>query len=105
MLKGILALFTTGVFFHPMVLSGVVIAVTAIIYLSANEINEYLKSLYFYIGAFVWSLIYTFGFAKIYIEGGAKIDYVSTLFRCVGNTIRFVVAVIVTIAFFMMMTF
>ena len=105
MFKGLTALFSTGLLFHPMVLSGIVAAFIAINQLDNNQIYTILKTSYVYIGIFVWALVYTFSFAKIYKEGGAEVDTFATFLRVIANTIRCVLAFVLTFSFAVMMSF
>ena len=105
MFKGIIALFTSGVFFHPMVLSGIIAAVAAMVKLQNDEIYTILRASYLYICGGVLALVYTFCFAKIYKEGGAEVDVFATFLRAIANTVRFLLAFILTFSFAIMMSF
>ena len=105
MFKGIVALFTSGLFFHPMVLSGIVAAIAAIMKLQNDQIYDILRTSYLYIGAFVYALLYTFIFAKIYHEGGEYVNKSATFLKAIGNTIRLLLAFILTFSFAILMSF
>lgn len=99
MLKGIVALFTSGLFFHPMVLSAIALGIWVSSQFKSEEIYEALRFSYFYIAAVVWAFAYTFLFAKVYKEGGVEVDKLATFFKGIGNTIKFIAAFFLTLAF------
>lgn len=105
MFKGIIALFTSGLFFHPMVLTGIVLAIAAVMNLQDEQIYAILRTSYLYIGGFILAFVYTFSFAKIYKEGGAEVDKLATILKAIGNTARFLLAFILTLSFTIMMSF
>lgn len=105
MFKGIIALFTSGLFFHPMVLSGIALAVAAMMNLQEAQIYAVLRTSYIYIGGVVWAFAYTFIFAKTYKEGSAEVDNFATVLRAISNSVRFLLAFVLTFSFAMMMSF
>jgi len=105
MFKGIIALFTSGLFFHPMVLGGIVAAVAVCLNWNSDEIYEILKTSYVYIAMFAIAVCYTFTFAKIYKEGGGEIDRLATFGRALANAVRLILAFVLTFSFMMMMSF
>lgn len=105
MFKGIIALFTSGLFFHPMVLTGILSAVLVCLKWQDEEIYSILRTSYLYIIILVWALIYTFTFAKIYKEGGTEINRLATFARAIANAIKFTIAFILTFSFMLLMAF
>lgn len=105
MFKGIIALFTSGLFFHPMVLSGIIVAIAAMMKLQNDQIYAILRTSYLYIGAFVYALLYTFTFAKVYQEGGEYVNKSATFIKAIGNTVRLLLSFILTFSFAVLMSF
>lgn len=99
MIKGLLALFTSGIFFHPMVLSGIILGGVVSSKFESEQIYSYLQFPYFYIAAVVWAIVYTLLFAKVYKDGGVGVDKSSTFVRIIGNAARFILAFFLTLAF------
>lgn len=105
MFKGIIALFTTGMIFHPMVLGGIILAVVFRLCWDNEEIYSILRTSYLYIGIFVLAFAYTFRFAKVYKEGGEEVNQLATFIRTFGNAVRFTLAFILSYLFMMLMIF
>ncbi|MBQ8676854.1 MAG: hypothetical protein IJ529_00095 [Alphaproteobacteria bacterium] len=100
-----MAIFTTGLLFHPMVLTGIAAAFAAMSKFQVQDIYEFLKLSYFYIGAGIWASVYTVSFAKVYKRGGVEMDSWATFIKAVGNAIRFCAAFVLTISFCLMWSF
>ena len=105
MFKGIIALFTSGLIFHPMVLGGIISAVIVSLNWQSEEIYAILRTSYLYIGIFVLALIYTFVFAKVYKEGGEEVNQFATFIRALGNAVKFTLAFLLSFSFMMLMSF
>lgn len=99
MIKGILALFTSGLFFHPMVLSGIILGIVVSSKFETEQIYAFLQLSYFYIGAVILAFIYTIIFAKVYKEGGAEVDMTATALRGIGNSVKLILAFLLTLMF------
>ncbi len=105
MFKGIIALFTSGLIFHPMILGGIISAVIVSFNWENEEIYAILRTSYLYIGIFALALAYTFIFAKVYKEGGEEVNQFATFIRTLGNTVKFTLAFLLTFSFMMMISF
>lgn len=105
MIKGIIALFTSGAIFNPMVLLGVALG----IYCQSNLEVEEVKSLFFnynlYLLAFLISSAYVFFFKKIYHNGGRKLDFATMLAVIVWGVIKFVLSALFMISFIALISF
>ena len=105
MFKGILALFTSGLIFHPMVLGGIVSAIAVSLAWESKDIYAILQTSYPYIAIFALALAYTFSFAKIYKEGGEEVNHLATFMRALGNTVKFTLAFLLTFSFMILISF
>lgn len=105
MIKGLIALFTTGAIFNPFVLLGIITGVFAIIKLEPDTIKALFGYVQFYgIIAFL-AVIYTAVFSKVYQDGGIEIDWRATIGRMVLNFVRYFISFVLSMSFIMMIGF
>ena len=105
MIKGIVALFTSGIFFHPMVLLGVVTAIGLMMKVPSETLYSFLHKSYIYIAMLTIAFIYTFAFAKVYKEGGIEVNKGATFIKAIGNALRLGLSFALTFAFVMSLWF
>lgn len=105
MIKGIIALFTSGAIFNPFVLLGVFSGAFAIIKLDPETIKSLFGYPQFYGAVAFLSAIYTTLCAKVYKEGGIEVDWPATSGRIVWNFVRYFIAFVLTMSFIVMMSF
>lgn len=99
MIKGLIALFTSGVIFTPMVLLGVILGICAILMMSPEELRSLFSDYHFYAFAAFVSAIWTVCFSKVYQEGGLVVDWQATIWRIVWNAVRFLMSFVLAICF------
>lgn len=99
MIKGILALFRSGLIFNPMVLSGILLAFIAM----ATLDDIMLKALYTNSGLYILALmcagIYVYFFKPIYFIGGYKINWKETILSMIGHFLMFVISFVCAMLF------
>ncbi len=105
MIKGLISLFTSGAVFHPMVLLGIIGGLYSITHLAGNDIREILTDGRLYLAAAVLSLIYSFGFKRIYQEGGRGVDFGATFLSAIAGIVRFILAYVLSMSFVLMLSF
>ncbi len=105
MIKGIIALFTSGAIFNPFVLLGIISGVWALLNLKPEEIRGLFANIHFYTAIALAAVVYTFIFAKIYKEGGEDIDWSATCGRAVWNFAKYFLAFVLSMSFVTMISF
>lgn len=98
MIKGILALFTSGILTNPMVLLGMIVGSVMYASLDGSEIFQMYKRAYFYGIAFLCSVIYVVGFRRTYKENGDT-DWTETSLSVIGGVFKFVLASLLMMSF------
>ncbi|MBQ8870311.1 MAG: hypothetical protein IJ019_02920 [Alphaproteobacteria bacterium] len=105
MIKGILALFRSGLIFNPMVMLGVL---TGFICMATLE-DERLKALYtnynLYILMFLVASAYVYFFKCVYFQGGYRIDWKETILSMIGHFFMLVLSFIFSMLFVMVVSF
>ena len=104
MIKGIVALFTSGIIFNPFVLAGIVSGAFAIIKLKPEVIRELFLDYRVYGIVAISAVIYTLIFAKIYQTGGYSIDWTATVWRIIANFAKYFVAFLLAMSFVIMIS-
>ncbi len=105
MIKGIMALFTSGAILNPMVLSGIILAIYCMVKLSADQMHALFGDYHLYALVAVISFAYTFVFKKVYKDDGFNLDYTSMILAAIGGIAKFVLACGLTISFVIMLSF
>lgn len=98
MIKGILALFTSGILTNPMVLAGMLVGAVLYSFLDGSEIFQIYKKASFYGMALLCSCIYVIGFRRTYKENGDT-DWTETLLSVAGGVFKFVLASLLMMSF------
>ena len=88
-----------------MVLSGVVLAIVAMIKLDTQQMKLLFSDYHLYALVAFFSFIYSFVFKPIYQEGGEKLNYIATGIAAIWGVAKFVLALIFTISFILMIGF
>ena len=102
MIKGLVTLFTSGLFLQPFVLGGVIFGWWCYAYLDSENIWQIYKSFYLYAGIIITSALYTLCFRRVYKQDGDT-DWVETGLAFSGNVFKFFAASLLTISFFAML--
>ena len=105
MIKGILALFRSGLIFNPMVLSGILLGFLSISALDDTKLKALYTNSGLYILMFLISAVYVYFFKCIYFEGGYKINYKETILSMIGHFLMFVISFICSMLFVTMLSF
>ena len=105
MIKGLMALFTTGIIFNPMVLLGVVTGFFAIARLNEEQIKELFFDYHLYLLVLLISAVYSFVFKKVYKDDGLTPDYAAMTFGTLLGVVKFAFAAGMAMAFVMMLSF
>ena len=98
MIKGVIALFTSGILANPLVLLGILFGSLFYAFLSANDIYQIYKTPAFYGLAVFISCYYILKFRRVYKENGDT-DWGETLLAIICGIFKFVAASIFMIVF------
>lgn len=102
MIRGFIALFTSGVLLRPMVLLGIVIGIFFLVYFGEGKIMPIFFKPEFYGVLLFISGAYTCAFERSYYAGGIKVDWSETLLSAVGEFLLLLIAIIFSCLFFYM---
>ncbi len=105
MVKGIIALFTSGIIFNPMVLLGIIGGIAAIVRLDEESIRALMTNYHFYLLIAFISFGYIFVFQKEYKEGGIELNYAAMVFTAIWGIVKFFLAFILSMSFVVMISF
>lgn len=105
MIKGILALFTSGAIFNPMILLGIGLGIFSMIRLNSDQIESLFMDYHLYVLVLVLSTAYVFLFKKIYKDNGRDLDYGSMIFSSITGLVKFVIAALLMMSFIVMISF
>lgn len=104
MIKGLVALFTSGIIFNPMVLFGVISGAYTIVNKTPEEIRALFLTPFFYAVIAGISVGYTIIFARVYKIGGVHIDWFATSGSTIWNFIRYFIAFVLSMSFVIMIS-
>lgn len=99
MLKGIQALFTSGILLDPFVLLGLVLGGFCYFGLSYDQITMIYLDYRFYALVLMLAIIYNFAFRPVYHRGGVTIDTKRTAASVVSSVLKFVMSSLLMMAF------
>lgn len=105
MIKGLMALFTTGIIFNPMVLLGVAVGFFAMARLNAAQIKELFLDWHLYLLVLLLSALYSFLFKRVYKDDGLTPDNTAMVFATVLGVVKFAFAAAMAMAFVEMLSF
>lgn len=105
MIKGIKALFSSGVILNPLVLLGIVTAVYCMINMDAEQIYALFRDYHLYALVALISFVHVFLFKKVYQDDCVSLDYPAMFLAVLAGIARFVLACGLTISFIVMINF
>lgn len=105
MLKGLAALFSTGVILNPMVLLGILTGLLFAVKLDYEQMSEIYHNYHFYLLALFLAAFYNIFFKKVYKNGGRRLDTTAMSVNIIFSTIKFIASNALTIAFVVMIAF
>ncbi len=105
MLKGLKALFTSGIIFRPMVFSGIIIGFLLSAFLDMQEAFPLFADVSFYLLAAALSGLYTLFFNQVYKDYGHEIDYSAMGGKFVGNLLQLMLSGVLSFVFFEVLIF
>lgn len=105
MIKGILALFRSGLIFNPMVLLGILTGFTAMGTLEDEQLHQFYTNYHLYLLMFLVAGIYVYIFKRTYYKGGVITDWQATIQTMVSHFLMLVVSFIFSMLFVMVMSF
>ncbi len=104
MIKGIIALFKSGILLNPMVFSGVVLGFVFAIKFPLELIFTIYGDFRVYLVVLLFSFVYNFLFKKVYKRGGYVVDFKETFGNVILSAVYFFIANAMTISFTYMFT-
>lgn len=102
MIKGLLALFRSGVIFDPFVLMGIILGIFTALSSNKEAVEHMYNSDSFYLLIMLLAVLYNFFIKKVYKDDGFKIDYPRMIWQIVLSVVKFVLACAFTIVFILM---
>ncbi len=105
MIKGILALFKTGVIFNPFVLGGIISGFILVSRLDADGIKAFYQNYHVYLLLFLLGVGYNFLFKKEYKDNGDELNYTAMFWKSVVCLIKFIFSSIMAISFVGLLSF
>ena len=105
MIKGILALFRTGIIFNPMVLLGILFGFIAMGTLDDAQLHALYTNYHLYLLMFLITVLYVNFFRRTYFMGGIRVDWKSTIQTMIGYFLMFVVSFIFSMLFMTTLSF
>lgn len=104
MIKGLLALFTSGAILNPMILLGIAFGIFSYMFLTAEEISALYTDYRFYLLAVLIAFVYNFLFKKVYQDGGYNLDIGTTMLNVLGSSLKLVISSLLMLSFISMLT-
>ncbi|MBE6451647.1 MAG: hypothetical protein E7016_06770 [Alphaproteobacteria bacterium] len=105
MIKGILALFRSGLIFNPMVLLGVLTGFVCMATLEDDKLKALYTNYNFYILMFLVAAAYVYFFKCVYFQGGYRVDWKETILSMIGHFCMLVLSFIFSMLFVMVVSF
>ena len=105
MIKGLISLFTSGIIFSPMVLLGIICGFFSIIKLSSEHIRTIIFDYKNYLILVIVTGIYVLAFKKIYKDGGLELDWIAIFLRILAESVKFLIAYVLSMAFVLIIGF
>lgn len=104
-MRGIIALFTTGILFNPMVLLGIIFGIIIMSTLDNDSIHKLFTSYHFYGLLLIISAICACTFKREYFSGGSRTNWKATLYGIPGQFFTLLAAIIFSCLFIFSFTF
>lgn len=95
MIKGLIALITSGILLNPMVILGIICGTYIMSTFSESAVLELFKNAYFYEGMFAVAFLFAFFFEKEYTAGGKKINWKAIAGIAFGRFITLLITVFI----------
>ncbi len=105
MIKGIIALFTSGIIFNPLILLGIGLGFVCMATMDASQIEELFKDYHLYLLALLAAVVHRFGFKKVYKDDGDTLDVSTMIWQTIGDVAAFAVAAVLTLSFVSLLSF
>lgn len=105
MLKGIAALFKSGLIFNPMVLLGIILGFTAMGTMSDEQLHAFYTNYHLYLLMLLIAGLYVFFFKRTVIPNRDETDWRATSQTIIGHFLMLVISFIFSMLFIMVMSF
>lgn len=105
MLKGIAALFKSGLIFNPMVLLGIITGFVAMGALSDEQLHAFYTNYHLYLLMLLIAGLYVFFFKRTVIPNRDETDWAATSQTIIGHFLMLVISFIFSMLFIMVMSF
>ena len=102
MIKGILALFRSGLIFNPVVLCGIIFGIIGMTALEDEQFTAYYSNPCLYVLMLMISVVYVYSFKCVYVLGKNQIDWKETSLSMFGHFLIMVVSFISSMLFISM---
>ena len=99
MIKGIIALFSSGIIFRLPILCGIIIGFYMMFVFSDEQILAAFKNPLLYVMGLIICFIYAFIFKRVYKRGGGVVDWSATFYSLFGHFASYVAAVVFSCLF------
>jgi hypothetical protein len=99
MIKGIIALFTSGAMFNPMVILGILGGFAAMGFLDSDQLYALYTNPTLYLCMILVAGAYVVCCRRVYYRGGVDVDWGQTALSVVGHFLRLVVSFIFSMLF------
>ena len=96
MIKGIIALFTTGIIFNPMAWAGIGAGCYMMLNLTMAQIHSLAMNWQFHAGVLALAMVYTLIFKRTYYSGAQRINWKATFSSVLGNYFYILFITVVT---------
>lgn len=103
MIKGILALFKTGIIFDPFVLLGIFMGLFVALAPNQVSVRILMEQKSFYLLILLLAFLYNYLLKKVYKDDGFTLDYMRMLGNIVLSVVKFVVAAAFSFVFILML--
>lgn len=105
MLKGLKALFTSGLLLDPMVILGIIVGTAFYFGLTNEQITAVYFDYRFYGLAAVIAVLYNFVIHPTYKRGGVSVDNQATSVNVIFSFLKLVISSVLVMSFISLMTF
>lgn len=105
MIKGILALFRSGIIFNPMVLVGILTGFIAMGSLDDEQLHAFYTNYHLYLLMLLVAAMYVYFFKRTYYRGGLETNWKETIQTMIGYFLMLVVSFIFSMLFITVMSF
>ena len=103
MIKGILALFKTGIIFDPFVLGGIILGFFTALTPHKEVMETLFKQNSFYLLVLLIAFLYHYLLKKVYKDDGYTLDYFRMALNILLSLVKFVISCALSIVFVLML--